>query len=283
MAVKGEAQFVGGVGDEVPVPIDVRGDAVEHAVDGLGKLIQLIAGAADVQPFVQVLRLQPGGSADDLGERPGGSARDHVGPQRRHHHDAQHREDEHPVQFFHAFQHVIFGSADAEPKIDGKWVLGFDRPLADQDAMRLGFRKPKRSVLGNRLLPVRRRAGREDGIRQVRGNRLAFPEQFPAGVEHLHEETKAVSLAVDPFGNVRAREFLQVLEPVARFRPQHQVGDHVSASARRTRFKSSESARRNCSRATYSVTADSRQTEAVIHSTSRKRNVRNSALVARRA
>ena len=29
-------QFVGGVSDEVPVPVDVRGDAVEHAVDRFG-------------------------------------------------------------------------------------------------------------------------------------------------------------------------------------------------------------------------------------------------------
>ena len=57
------AQLVGGVGDEIPLPGQVVGQAVEEAVDRGGQLVQLVAGAAERQPLGQGAGPQPVGGA----------------------------------------------------------------------------------------------------------------------------------------------------------------------------------------------------------------------------
>ncbi len=56
------AQFVGGAGDELALGVEGCLQPFEQAVDGVAEVFELVAGAGDGQPLVQVV----------FGDRPGG-------------------------------------------------------------------------------------------------------------------------------------------------------------------------------------------------------------------
>ena len=80
---QGRTQFVGGVGQEIAVLRYERREPIEHAVDRLRKLIDLIARAANRQTFLEVRRLQMRGRLDDLCDRPRGAPGNDVATHRR--------------------------------------------------------------------------------------------------------------------------------------------------------------------------------------------------------
>ena len=77
------AEFVGGVGHELLLPLDVPRHFVKETVDRQRQAVELVLRAMYLQPVAEPRRLKMLGCPEDLGQRLGGAHRQPVAHQRR--------------------------------------------------------------------------------------------------------------------------------------------------------------------------------------------------------
>ena len=84
------AQLVGGVGSEPLLLCDVRFEAREHGVEGVGELAELVVAAFQPDPV-----RQRSGGGDACGVRDAGQWRDHLAGEDPASHETEHQQERH--------------------------------------------------------------------------------------------------------------------------------------------------------------------------------------------
>jgi hypothetical protein len=95
------AELVGGVGDEAALAVEGAVEALQHGVEGVGQVLELVVGPLQGDALLQVAVGDPAGGGGDVLQRPqrppgqqpaepsGGDADDPEGDQRGEQHRAQ--------------------------------------------------------------------------------------------------------------------------------------------------------------------------------------------------